>query len=534
MNYLEKIIIHGYKKFDNFQVNFSPETNILIGENTVGKSTILEAIEIVLNQRYFKYGADNLQQQLNVQNVNNFFLSKDYLVENLPQIKIEAYLHLDNDLSSAYFSGEMYSEWDKERKLKTGITFTYSLDETLISEFNKIDFQAVGKIIPLEYYSAKWTTFAGNPYKWQRNPIKSILVDSSSYMQDVYGSYTKRLYDIHVPDDIRREQSFDFKQNMKGLIESHAGQLSLGSQKFSFNEQSLEFKNMLDIKSGDISIRNMGSGQESLIKTELALKDNADLILIEEPENHLSYSNTRKQIRFIQQRNEMNSQLIVTTHESMILNRLNLNNAIWIQKNDALRISDLPVDDLEYFEHDDDFDILKFILANKVVLVEGASEFIMLGSMATKILDNSQLDDYGVSVISLGGIHYKHFLALAKKLQKRVLILTDNDNDENKLQEINELNDGFKADKDQIKICTPQDISIFTLEVSLYRENEELIKKFPPKKAYGTKFKKHEDLPVPLAYALNNKTDLAMYITKNIQQVNIPKYIEEGLKWLVK
>lgn len=51
-------------------------------------------------------------------------------------------------------------------------------------------------------------------------------------------------------------------------------------------------ENILTIYENDIYIENMGKGKENMIKTETALDKDAnrsDIILIEEPESHLSH-----------------------------------------------------------------------------------------------------------------------------------------------------------------------------------------------------------------------------------------------------
>ena len=50
--------------------------------------------------------------------------------------------------------------------------------------------------------------------------------------------------------------------------------------------------------------------------------ENIDLILIEEPENHLSDINMKKILKDIMNSNK--KQMFVTTHNSMICSRLNL------------------------------------------------------------------------------------------------------------------------------------------------------------------------------------------------------------------
>lgn len=41
MSYIEKIVIKGFKKFKDFEMNFNESMNVLVGENETGKSTIL-------------------------------------------------------------------------------------------------------------------------------------------------------------------------------------------------------------------------------------------------------------------------------------------------------------------------------------------------------------------------------------------------------------------------------------------------------------------------------------------------------------
>ena len=52
MGYIRTLYIKGFKKFNEITIQFNEHTNILVGENEAGKSTILEAIKIVLNQMY--------------------------------------------------------------------------------------------------------------------------------------------------------------------------------------------------------------------------------------------------------------------------------------------------------------------------------------------------------------------------------------------------------------------------------------------------------------------------------------------------
>ena len=72
MNYIKKLHIEGFKKFDKIDINFNEDKNIIIGENESGKSTILEAINIVLNQKYKNSDKSFLKDLFNKNLIKNF------------------------------------------------------------------------------------------------------------------------------------------------------------------------------------------------------------------------------------------------------------------------------------------------------------------------------------------------------------------------------------------------------------------------------------------------------------------------------
>ena len=49
MSYIIKVQIKNFKKFENFSIELSNSTNLIIGDNESGKSTILTAIDLVLS-----------------------------------------------------------------------------------------------------------------------------------------------------------------------------------------------------------------------------------------------------------------------------------------------------------------------------------------------------------------------------------------------------------------------------------------------------------------------------------------------------
>ena len=539
-NYIKALHIKGYKRFENFHIEFQEGLNILIGENSVGKSTVLEAINIVLNQYYFNGFSNEDQQELNMNNIDHFLKKKSPQTRDLPVIEIEIELALDNELKNQRFYGQNYNllSKDSDENCRYGINFKFSFDEAYDSEFNNIDFSNdANKVIPIEYYHAVWTTFSGQAYKRNMNPLKSILIDSSENKKDIYGNYARNLYRASLSEGDQRKLSYVFSNSLKNFLSDKKDILDIGEKRtFALDEQKSKLNNLIEIQEDNISLRNMGKGEENILKTSLSLqkKVNLDLVMLEEPENHLSYSNTRKQIDRIQEKEKNVSQIIATTHESMIINKLNLMKAIWIKENKGQSLKDLPKDDALYFEKADNFDILRYVLGNRIILVEGASEYILLPAIVKYAL-NKDLDENKISIISMRGIHYNHFKSLSKIVNKKTLVLTDNDGDVTRIQNINIINN------DVFKVNMPKDIDEFTFEVTLYNNNKELceqiIKEITKGKLRNTRYKQHEDLPNTLAAMLTRKTEFALKLAEKIKgmvEFRTPEYIEEGITWLLK
>lgn len=124
MRYIKSIYIDGFKKFRTFTLNFNEDLNILVGENEAGKSTILEALMIVLNQNYMNLDKTLLAPLFNLENIEHF--KNDPKIENLPKIYIEVELELDNDAENIGF----YGENNLAKKEKSGISFSCIFDET--------------------------------------------------------------------------------------------------------------------------------------------------------------------------------------------------------------------------------------------------------------------------------------------------------------------------------------------------------------------------------------------------------------------
>ena len=358
MNYIKSLHIEGFKKFQTLNVEFNEHMNILVGENEAGKSTILDAIKTVLNQQYRLADKSVLRDLFNAQMVEAFEANPS--VKTLPRILIEVELVLDPKTKNAdYFYGEVYGALKKQDE-KFGIRFECKYDELLGAGMEQ---SILDKKIPYEYYALTWMTFANNPYQTIRKPLQFLAIDiTSNATVPSFNSYNRTLFTSRYDEATRAKAKNDFRTKLVEAFDTTELPELGDNRKFGVDTKKVVLETILSVYEGAIALENRGSGMESLIKTEIALEkaNGLDVILMEEPENHLSFTTLRKMLHEISIK-QKNSQIIVATHNNMIASRLNLNNVLWITENCVKSLSEVDKDVAKFFVKADDNAFLQLV-----------------------------------------------------------------------------------------------------------------------------------------------------------------------------
>lgn len=76
---LKKIVIHNYRLFRDFMLEFTPGMNILVGDNDTGKSTVLEAVNLALTGR--------VQNRLLAQDLSPYLFNLDITREYIRAVQ---------------------------------------------------------------------------------------------------------------------------------------------------------------------------------------------------------------------------------------------------------------------------------------------------------------------------------------------------------------------------------------------------------------------------------------------------------------
>lgn len=524
MNYIKSLHIEGFRKFQTLDVEFNEHMNILVGENEAGKSTILDAIKTVLNQQYRTTDKSVLRDLFNAQMVAAF--KADPSVKTLPRIYIEIELVLNPQQNNAtYFYGEVYGQ-RKQQTEKFGIRFECKYDEELgVGMEQSIQ---EGKI-PYEYYALTWTTFANRPYQMIKRPLNFLSIDTtSSATAPSFNYFNRTLFTNKYDDATKAKAKNEFRDKLIEAFDNLGLPALSENQKFGVDSKKVVLETVLSIYEDSIALENRGSGMESLIKTQIALNraNGLDVILMEEPENHLSFSTLRKMLQQISDQQD-NSQIIVATHSNMIASRLNLKNVLWITEGRAKSLIGVKSDVAEFFVRADDNAFLQLLLSKKVFLVEGATEFLLLPMFYQQITGHS-IEGDGISVISCNGISYKRYLEIAKATDKRIAVVTDNDGNAQRIAEAASFNQANNLQH----IFMGATVEDWTWEVCIYKENIDILDGMIDIQA-GAAYKFHDtDYGAVLGKMLNHKVDVAYQMLTSDKTFAVPQYIKDAIVWL--
>ncbi|MCL2311528.1 MAG: AAA family ATPase [Firmicutes bacterium] len=523
---IEKIKMKNYKKFIEEEIIFNSGRNIFVGENGVGKSSILQAISYVLSGSYSKIESIGLPNLLNIDIIDDFMTSKKKY-DDLPILEIE--LYICEDIKNFSINGKHNSE----RKECNGLRMIAAPDDEYSSQI--IEALKSTFVFPFEYYKLDFQTFSGKSYNSMsryNDFIRFSMLDTSKVnSKNALKDYVHRIYESQSDTEKRkiinnayRNKTAEFSSLLYSdfdLLASDDGY----TVALDINHENT-FADNITIKKEGIDITNMGQGEKVFINADFAMTkapDDVNIVLIEEPENHLSFLSMHRLVDKII--DEKEKQTFIATHSNMIAARLNLNNVIFISENGCAKLNELKLGYAKFFEKSPDNSVLNFILSEKSILVEGSAEYIVLEGFYKHVIGNSMHKD-NIALISCGGKTFKNYLSLAKLLNKKTVVITDNDGD----YESNVVDNysGFESDK--IKVFAELYNDLSTFEIALYKNNEEFYEKYiaTDKMVNGIQH-----------YMLNNKAEASLRLLLKLDKkpelfndFKVPSYIEDAIKWI--
>ena len=469
--------------------------------------------------------------------------------EALPKIVIEVFF---GDCSDKQYQGNNKSDKPKDA---CGIKFSIEFNEAYQKEHEEILKQKEEFGLPREYYEARWESFAFERITLRTIPVKSSLIDASEYkvgynLSDICTSHIiknqletseknaiarayRELKKIFGDNETIRKINEKLKQEHNRGKNDNFGYISLGVDIGTTNI----WEKALMVELDNLPLSCKGKGTQCMFKTRLALSDKqstaSDIILLEEPENHLSFSNLNRFIRTIEGKCS-GKQILMTTHSSFVANKLGLDRLILMSDSGSMRMHELAKDTNEFFKKLPGYDTLRLILCKTAILVEGRSDELVIQRAYMDLHEGKLPIEDGRDVITVGGLTFLRFLEIADKLKlKDVRVVTDNDGHPDKLRE--KYKDYLGDNKKQnIKIYfdetvdNPQDndpegYNPNTLEPKLLKANSvEILNQI---------FGMEDDEKSLIAYMRENKVECALKIFESNETIKYPKYIHDAVSF---
>ncbi|HYQ86138.1 MAG TPA: AAA family ATPase [Bacteroidota bacterium] len=525
----QKVILENYKCFRHLELDLRDSLTLLVGDNETGKSTLIEAVNLCLTQELF---GRNLAFDISPYLFNRTCVSEYLKALNAhkkvapPTILIELYFKDTGEFAS--LKGTNNSKRVNLPGVRTLIEFDQDFSdeyESYISDPKKI------KNIPTEYYRVHWYSFANSSITKRTLATNVTFIDTTTIRLQ-YGSdyYIQKIVEDSLNPKERAELAVEYRMlketfaNREALnkinekLASSKGTISKKKLQVSIDiSQKANWETNLTSYLDDIPFQHIGKGDQSILKMLIALDRkavDAHLILIEEPENHLSYSMMNYLIGKIQEKCAA-KQVILATHSTFVLNRLGIDKVILLsEERKAISLRNLSEGTQEYFQKLPGYDTLRLIIAKKPILVEGPSDELIVQKAYLQMKGNLPIED-GFDVIAVRSLSFKRFLEIAVLLNKKVAVITDNDGNYKKNVEA----------KYADYIGNPQ-IGIFYDKENKYPTLEYQIAKVNDLRLLNTIFSRNDKSKETLIqFMIENKTDCALKLFNFSGTVSIPQYI---------
>ena len=415
-----------FKNFRNLdgKYEFNNTLNVIIGKNNSGKTNLLDGIKLAfsaITNDYFKISDSDF---------------KDSEDNNVIKISVELQY---NSISSLNFDDNGQNKCGFITCIKKTKSGRYIKTFSLLNGTNiDVDIVREDECIPNLYL------------------IPLIRVE------DIYTAGLTTGISTFIDSEERYKE---LKDDSKKAIKQE-----LASKVNRFKELCKKFNENLDIELTDPKISDekvyivdgnkehnfhIGSGYKSIANIMLnTLDENFNIILIDEIENHLHPALIRTLIREL--RNVANTIIISTTHSSVVINELKMEEIIDISGTSINSLNETYIKKLNTFLHPGRNELM---LADNIIWVEGYTEEVLLKHYLSK-------NNYNWTIINVAGVMFEPYIQLASLLNKKVIVVSDNDK---LLSDNEESSSRFSNLK---LICTEKNIKLIeienTLETDLY------------------------------------------------------------------
>ncbi len=495
-NVVEFVDSQGYEAYRNSKkFNIAMTTTLIVGKNNVGKTSIIEVLEKLIGKdKHFKAVDFNFIYLKKL--LSSYSLKKKEEIE-LPYMEFMVGIGIDKGTTDLVTNLIPLMLLEDVGKGKLDIKIRYEVEEAeelrdtickLLEKKHSADLLFSKFLELLDNTSYQINYYNKNNQKVdfklrdliELRPIKANNIEGDKCLSKAFNKIVKYRYNVLLEqgqDNLETEIIGINKKLSTTIRTKHTGPINKTLKKIVSDDKmkvllsaDLSFQKLLDNlvkyeyveKNINIPENQFGLGYTNLmmIIAELieymekypddSFNSKINLISIEEPE---TFMHPQMQELFIKNINDaiitllesknknVNSQLIITTHSSHILNSKihsgntfnNINymtvlnnyaNVVNLNDKKITPKSDKPKDDLSFLKKHIKYKVSELFFSDAVILVEGITEYTLLPYY---LEENRELNKYYISIFNINGAHGLVYKELLKELGIPALIITDLD-----------------------------------------------------------------------------------------------------------
>lgn len=480
---LTKVIINNFRSFGDSQViGFNAQT-VLIGNNSSGKTTVLQALSKLFsdkqNDRIIRKSDFHLPKGLRPgENSRTLFIETIFEFDELDgtaySLAIPSFFEhftVSQGDAKPFLRIRLESSWEDdgtvEGSIDTQIYYISSAEDIIKDEdMHRAHRKDLDKIRVL-YVPASRT-----PEKELGNASGSMLsrlVNSINWTDDEIKEITNKIDELNntflsesgaltqINQEIQKSWKLYHEDNRFTQAE-----LTINSSEMAGALRQIALKFSPTTTEEAFTVSDLGDGLrsifyfslvDSILDIELKIikdrEENPDnprfklippiltILAIEEPENHIAPHHIGKLVkRFKQLSNNDNSQVVLTSHSPAIVKRIEPEDLRYLRIENNDRVLQTIVSGIQLPQAiDESYKYIKgaiqaypeLYFAKLVVLGEGDSEELLLPKFFDLL--GKEIDSSQISIVPLGGRHVNYFWKLLNSLKIPYITLLDFDNE---------------------------------------------------------------------------------------------------------
>lgn len=480
---LTKVIINNFRSFGDSQVIGFNDQTVLIGNNSSGKTTVLQALSKLFsdkqNDRIIRKSDFHLPKGLRPgENSRTLFIETIFEFDELdgtaysPAIPsfFEHFTVSQGD-AKPFLRIRLESSWEDDGTVEGSIDtqiYYISSAEDIIKDEDK--HRAPRK--DLDKIRVLYVPASRTPEKELGNASGSMLsrlVNSINWTDDEIKEITNKIDELNntflsesgALTQINQEIQKSWKLYHEDKRFSQA-ELTINSSEMAGALRQIALKFSPTTTEEAFTVSELGDGLrsifyfslvDSILDIELKIINDREenpvnprfklippiltILAIEEPENHIAPHHIGKLVkRFKQLSNNDNSQVVLTSHSPAIVKRIEPEDLRYLRIENNDRVLQTIVSGIQLPQAiDESYKYIKgaiqaypeLYFAKLVVLGEGDSEELLLPKFFDLL--GKEIDSSQISIVPLGGRHVNYFWKLLKSLKIPYITLLDFDNE---------------------------------------------------------------------------------------------------------